>query len=247
MLFDLRSPGRRRVVQATYLFLAILIGGGLILVGFGGGGGGGLLDALQGEGSGDNPIQKKADKLEEQVAKNPKNEQAWAQLTRARYQLAFQDYNQQTNQFNKEGLKKLNEAAAAWNQYLALKPKNPDPDVAKLITRAFDFPFLNQPEKGVKSQEIVVEDQPNAANYAQLAYFYYLNSNTRLGDVAAAKAVSLAPKTQRKALKEQLKQAAQIPQLLLQQKFQNEQPKNLPFEGGTPFGGGLSSGGGIGG
>ena len=53
MLFDLRSRGRRRTVQATYLGLALLMGGGLVLFGVGtGGGGGGLLNAFGGGSTG---------------------------------------------------------------------------------------------------------------------------------------------------------------------------------------------------
>ena len=33
MLFDLRASGRRRVVKVVYVFLAVLIGGGLVLFG----------------------------------------------------------------------------------------------------------------------------------------------------------------------------------------------------------------------
>jgi hypothetical protein len=52
MLFDLRSRGRRRTVQAVYLGLAILIGGGLVLFGVGtGSGNGGLLNAFSGGSS----------------------------------------------------------------------------------------------------------------------------------------------------------------------------------------------------
>ena len=52
MLFDLRSRGRRRTVQAVYLGLALLMGGGLVLFGVGAGNGlGGLLNAFTGNGS----------------------------------------------------------------------------------------------------------------------------------------------------------------------------------------------------
>jgi hypothetical protein len=52
MLFDLRSRGRRRTVQAVYLTLAILMGGGLVLFGVGAGNGiGGLLNAFTGNSS----------------------------------------------------------------------------------------------------------------------------------------------------------------------------------------------------
>ena len=44
MLFDLRSPHRRRVIKVVYVFLALLIGGGLIFFGVGtGNNSGGLL------------------------------------------------------------------------------------------------------------------------------------------------------------------------------------------------------------
>ena len=53
MLFDLRSRGRRRTVQAVYLGLALLMGGGLVLFGVGAGNGfGGILNAFTGNGSG---------------------------------------------------------------------------------------------------------------------------------------------------------------------------------------------------
>ena len=47
MLFDLKGR-RRRVVQVTYIGLAILMGGGLVLSGIGSDASGGLLDAFVG-------------------------------------------------------------------------------------------------------------------------------------------------------------------------------------------------------
>ena len=46
MLFDLRGR-RRRLVQATYLSLAVLMGGGLVLFGIGGDVSGGLFNAFE--------------------------------------------------------------------------------------------------------------------------------------------------------------------------------------------------------
>ena len=51
MLFDLRGR-RRRAVQVTYLMLALLMGGGLVLFGIGGSVSGGLIDAFKGTGGG---------------------------------------------------------------------------------------------------------------------------------------------------------------------------------------------------
>jgi len=51
MLFDLRGRGRRRTIQAIYVTLAVLMGGGLVFFGIGGNTSGGLFDAFKG-GSG---------------------------------------------------------------------------------------------------------------------------------------------------------------------------------------------------
>src|ERR1700753_629097 len=112
MLFDLRSRGRRRTVQGVYLFLAIILGGGLVLFGVGAGNGlGGLLNAFTGNGSGSNQSQvvsaqeKTAQKA---VNADPNSAAAWAQLLQARWSTASSsDYNQSTNTFTAAGQKKL--------------------------------------------------------------------------------------------------------------------------------------------
>ena len=76
MLFDLRGR-RRRAVQATYLMLAILMGGGLVLFGIGADVSGGLVDAFKGGGGGsstDSALEDRVDSQEERLAKNPQNE-----------------------------------------------------------------------------------------------------------------------------------------------------------------------------
>src|SRR5215213_114821 len=91
MLFDLRGR-RRRAVQVTYLFLALLMGGGLVLFGVGGSVSGGLLDAFKGGGggsSGDSQLEDRVDKQEERLAKNPRNEAVLQNLVRDYYSLAL--------------------------------------------------------------------------------------------------------------------------------------------------------------
>ena len=80
MLFDLRGRGKRRTIQAIYLFLAILLGGGLVFFGIGGGGsGGGLLNAVgQNGGGGSNSFQASATAAEKRVALAPTDAAAWA-------------------------------------------------------------------------------------------------------------------------------------------------------------------------
>ena len=52
--------------------------------------------------------------------------------------------------------------------------------------------------------EIVTEQQPSAAAYGALAQFAYLADQMRKGDLAAAKAVELAPDAQKKLVRRQL-------------------------------------------
>ena len=90
MLFDLRGR-RRRVVQATYLMLALLMGGGLVLFGIGGDVSGGLLDAFKGGGgsrAATAPIEDRIDKQEERVERPRSNEAALQELVRDYYSLA---------------------------------------------------------------------------------------------------------------------------------------------------------------
>ena len=52
MLFDLRARGRRTTIKVIYVFLALLMGGGLVFFGIGGATNGGLLDAFKDNGGG---------------------------------------------------------------------------------------------------------------------------------------------------------------------------------------------------
>src|SRR6188472_3007431 len=80
MLFDLQGK-RKRFVQVIYAFLALLIGGGLVLFGIGGAGNGGLLDAF-GIGDGSVSYEKELDSANEVLASKPKDEQALLKLTK---------------------------------------------------------------------------------------------------------------------------------------------------------------------
>src|SRR5205085_807545 len=101
MLFDLRSRGRRRTVQAVYLGLAILMGGGLVLFGVGAGNGlGGLLNAFTGNGSssGQKQVVSQQEKAAlRQTRQSPSNPAGWAALVQARWTSAGQGNNFNTN------------------------------------------------------------------------------------------------------------------------------------------------------
>jgi hypothetical protein len=212
MLFDLQSRGRKNFVKVIYLGLAILMGGGLLLFGIGTGtGGGGFLDVFSGNGSSTSAQVSSAEKrANREVRVNPQDPQAWADLARARYQTAGQGENYDTtaNQgvaaFTAQGRAKLATAAAAWQRYLALEPRHLDPTLAQLMANVYDETGLNDPAKAASAMEIVTEEQPTAKNYSVLAQYAYLADQTRKGDLAAARAIQLAPDAQRRLLRSQL-------------------------------------------
>ena len=199
----------------TYIFLAFLIGGGLVLFGIGGSGlGGGLLDALSGSNggsSGSGAYQKRVDQLVAQTRAHPKDASAWADLARARFQLASvpDDFDANSGTWNADGKRVLAQAAVAWERHVKLAGKHPDDGVAGLMVQAYGPTGLNEPAKAVAAQEVITGARPTAATFARLAVLAYTAGQTRKGDLASQKAVSLADKSERKSLKTQLAAAKQ--------------------------------------
>lgn len=218
MLFDLRGRGRRRTVRVIYFLLALLMGGGLIGFGIGSAtSGGGLFDAVLGNGSSGTSATKSIDKqILAEVAKtraSPRDAAVWAQLARLRYQRAgidgiIDDAATGTSSYTGKGKAKLSLASSAWEHYLALDPKTPDAQLARLMVQAYGTGALEQPAKAVTAMQIVTaaEKPPNSNLYAQLAQLAYTAHDSRTGDLAADRAVELADKANKKLLRTQLDQ-----------------------------------------
>ena len=213
MLFDLRGRGRRRTVQAIYLSLAILMGGGLVLFGIGSNQSGGIVDAVVGEGgSGDTTIEALDKRIKAALTKTqatPRDPQLWADLARLRYQRAGLDgLAADELTYTAKGKAKLQLAADAWERHLDLDPKEPDARVARLMVQAYDTGGLAQPVKAMRAMQVVTgaEDPPSSNLYAQLARLAYTAGEIRTGDLAANRAVDLAPENDRKLLRTTLKQ-----------------------------------------
>src|SRR5829696_9046173 len=215
MLFDLRGSGRRRIVKIVYITLAFLMGGGLLLFGIGGGGciSGGLVDAItERDGGGDTGTDRFSKAEKAALAKTKANAQdapAWAELARARFQLAGagENFDPDKGTFTKAGQAKLEGAGHAWERYLALDPKKPDDRVASLMVQAFGA--LNEPAKAAAAQEVITDARPRASTFTQLAIFAYQAGQTRKGDLAKDKAIELTEPDMREALKGQLESAKQ--------------------------------------
>jgi hypothetical protein len=210
MLFDLRGSGRRTTVKVVYLSLAILMGGGLVLFGIGGSVSGGLVDAITGSSgttsSSVESYRKRAVQAEATARAKPKDAAAWAAAARARYQLAsageFFDQAQRT--FTEPGKEQLRLATADWEKHLALEPAQPDDSVAGMMVQAYGQFGLNEPAKAVAAQEVITEARPKAATFATLAILAYEAGQTRKGDLASQKALSLADPADRETLKADL-------------------------------------------
>lgn len=211
MLFDLRGKGRRRTIKVIYVTLAFLMGGGLVLFGIGGDVSGGLLNAVTDAPTNDGEARYKenaADALA-RTKRNPQDPQAWADLTRARIQVAGsgERLDTQTGEYTDEGKQRLRLAVDSWERYLELD----DPDMERkssLASRMVQtFVALGDFTRAARAQEIIAEDRESHGAYASLAALSYQAGQTRKGDLAAAKAVELAPKDEREALRGQLESA----------------------------------------
>ena len=211
MLFDLKGR-RRRVVQGTYLLLAVLMGGGLVLFGIGGDVSGGLFDAISGNSSSSNSIvQDRIDRNEDKLATDPKDQAALQELARDWYQLANDEADPNTGQFTDEGKERLAHADDAWQRYLDLDPKKPDPSLASLMLNVYAPTGLNKAAEGAEAAEIVTTAEPSAQGYLQLATYAAQAGQDRKADLAGQKAIELAPKKQRSTVKQLVKQATQAP------------------------------------
>lgn len=216
MLFDLRGRGRRRVVKVVYVGLALLFGIGFIGFGVGvGGGGGGLLDAFTNNSSSSASFTAEIKKDRKAVAAQPSNPAPLAKLIQdiLRQAGTGENYNSTEGGFTTKAHGLLVEAKTEWQRYLTLEAKNPSSDLANEMLSAFYGPgSLNEPAAAVAAMQIVIAGRPPSEGlFASLAQLAYIAGNTRLGDLAAAKAVSLAPKAQRDLLRTRLEEIKKNP------------------------------------
>lgn len=209
MLFDLRGRHRRRLVKVIYGGLAVLIGGGLILLGVGGGIGGtgaGLLSsATNNEGSNSASFQSKIKQYEKLTKEQPSNVTAWEDLAKnLLHEAGGEAYVTRTG-VTPKGLELFRRAAQAWASYIALNPAKPNPELAQLMVAVYGEGGLSEPEHAVEVLQIAVAAKPtSAALYGALAQYAYKAHNVRVGDLASAKAVALAPPGERARVKAEL-------------------------------------------
>jgi hypothetical protein len=213
MLFDLQGK-RRRVVQGTYLMLALLMGGGLALVGVGSDIQGGLLDAFGGGGSnngnGNSVVQKRVDSAEKKVAVRPKDAALRKQLSRDYYQLATAQADA-NGTFPSDAKDELRKSASNWQAYLALNPPKPDASLARVALQVYNPGALNKPAQAEDAARLIAQSEDSVNAYLNLVQYAALANDTRTADLAGTKAVDLAPASQRKQVRAQVKQLKKPP------------------------------------
>jgi hypothetical protein len=208
MLFDLRGH-RRRAVQTTYVILAVLMGGGLVLFGIGGSSGG-ILDAVTGNNSGgadvNDQLQKRIDRQEERLKTSPTNATVLAELIRLNYQAAVSQQPSGSSTFPDDAKDELRAAGTYWDRYVKAKQGDPSPDLARFAYTIFGTGGLNQPAKAEEAVRTIAAQANDSQTYLLLVQTATAAGDTRTAQLAAQKAVDLAPKGQRKQVQKVAKQ-----------------------------------------
>ncbi|MEA2361461.1 MAG: hypothetical protein QOD71_606 [Thermoleophilaceae bacterium] len=208
MLFDLRGR-RRRAVQATYLMLAVLMGGGLVLFGIGGDVSGGLFDAIGGNstgGGGNGQLEKRIERQQEELKSSPGNEAALAELVRLNYQVAASQVPSGTSKVPEEGQDDLRKAGAYWERYVKAKQGEPDAGLARIALFVYNEDGLNQPDKAKEAVRVLAAQANDTQTYLLLVRYATAAGDKRTAQLAAQKAIDLAPKDQRKQVEKVAKQ-----------------------------------------
>lgn len=148
---------------------------------------------------------------------NPRNESALAAVIRGHYQLATAKADPNTGTFSADARTDLVAAADAWQRYLATKPAKPDLGLARVMVQTYSGLAQGVPQDRQAAQrywggaasttETIAAAQPTPSNYVALVQFASLAGQTNKADLAAKKAVQLAPKSQRKAIQQQVASA----------------------------------------
>lgn len=211
MLFDLRSRGRRTTVRIVYIGLALLIGIGLVGFGVGGGfGGGGLLSAATNaeSSSSGSSYAKKVAHYEKLIRKEPSNvANREALIHNLLLEAGGEAFKASGGGLTSSGKKAYNRVAQAWSSYAALKPAKPNVSLAKQMLLIFGEEGLNESNSAVEVLELIVSAEPTSDSYyGFLAEYAYKAHNYTLGDLAAGKAVALAPAGQSKVVKNRLEE-----------------------------------------
>jgi hypothetical protein len=214
MLFDLRGRGRRRTVRIVYSGLALLFFLGFVGFGVGSFGGGGVAELLGGKGSGGGGegYESQVKAAKKLTVHQPNNPAAWTALIHASLLQAGtgENYSKTEEAFTAKARPLLAQVQEAWQHYLKLEPHHPSSEVASEVMRIYDPATggISDPAAGAHALKIEIAGRaPSATLYYELAVLSYQAKNQREGDRASAKAIALAPSSEKGILKSYLAKA----------------------------------------
>jgi hypothetical protein len=259
VLFDLQSPGRRRIIKVVYAMLAILLAVGLVGFGIGSDATGGISEIFGQGGSADTGFEDEIEDAEKRAEDEPKNTNAQLALVT----LYVQQGNQQLEADETTGQatvttdaeESYGKAADAWDAYLKLKPKKPDTGAALQLANV-NFLIAQNASSGVDAQvavenaaevqQVAADADPSRGNLGNLALYLYFAGNFAAADAAAAKSVAATPKEDQADSRKQFEQISKQAEAFAKQ-VKTEQKQGAAAEGQNPLGGAGGSLGGGGG
>jgi hypothetical protein len=219
MLFDTRGK-RKHVIRVVYAVLALLMGASLFLVV-----GPFNLAELTGGSSGSSAsevFEEQAERIEEQLAKDPQDEGLLLALTRAHINAGNAQLEPvaegEVEPISADARKEFDAAAEAWGRYLKLAGDEPNATAAQLVAGTFfrlaeaastNFGGLGEVHENValavRAQRIAAEQEPNLGSLSALAIYEYFNGDFAAGDKAMKQAAAEAPaKAEAKSVEKQL-------------------------------------------
>jgi tetratricopeptide (TPR) repeat protein len=261
MLFDLQSPGRRRVIKVVYSILAGLLAIGLIGFGIGSDAPAGLSE-LFGGGGADAGLEDAVEDREKDVEENPTDPNAQIELVLAHIQLGNSRLEQdpETGQARagEDAKESFNQAADAWDAYLALKPPKPDTTAALQVGQIYFVLAQNsttaaearaEVASAAAAQQIAADANPTTGNLNNLALYLFFAGEFEAARAAAQQAIAKADTQDRKGLQQQFDQLEKSAQAF-QKQIETEQKQGAAGGGENPLsepGGALGGGSGLGG
>jgi hypothetical protein len=266
VLFDLQSPGRRRVIRVVYAVLAGIMFIGFVGFGIGTAGNGPLSDLFGGGGSSDasSAFDDDITTAQQQIQANPKTEKGYLDLANA-YLGKSRSQGDEQNGFlipNSDSGESAAKAIDAWTKYLALKPAHPNgtvagqiatayllekgivlaPDGSGRLAIAFGSPTLfdaqDAAKLGAEAQQIAAQAQPSTNSYGTLALFENYAGDFGAATQAQNQALAKAQSSEKQSLTQQFKLYSQLGHQLSQlvAKAQEQQKKQQAAGGQAPGG-----------
>ncbi len=132
-------------------------------------------------------------------------DRAGASTARVAAQLAGDDADPNTGLYGPKARPDLRAAAESWERYLRTDPQPPDASLARVMLQVYGEFGLNQPPKAAQAADVVAQADESSSAFLTLARYASLAKQSRKADLAGRRAIALAPDSQRKVVKEQVK------------------------------------------